>query len=159
MVKKLLPIPGFPNYYINDRGEVWSAWYGDMRQRVTHLYQGGVMVLLRRNKKSYHRAVSSLVLEAFVGPHPKGARCCCHADGDKTNNRLKNLEWRVKKEQCHSTKSHDEYKHTKLTGNQVKEIRILARRGFNCREIAEKYPVAAENVRAIVKRRTWKHIL
>lgn len=38
------------------------------------------------------RRVHTLVLEAFVGPRPKGL-VACHGDGDPMNARLENLRW------------------------------------------------------------------
>jgi hypothetical protein len=39
------------------------------------------------------RYVHDLVLEAWVGPRPPGRVHGCHADDNKTNNRLINLSW------------------------------------------------------------------
>ena len=38
-----------------------------------------------------------LVLEAFVGPRPRG-QMCCHADDNPDNNRLDNLRWGTSRE-------------------------------------------------------------
>lgn len=57
--------------------------------------------ILKEYKKMGYNAYSigtkkmyahSLVLEAFIGPRPKGYECA-HLDGSKTNNKLLNLKW------------------------------------------------------------------
>ena len=47
---------------------------------------------LSKDGKQKRCRVHALVLEAFVGPRPKGYQCN-HIDEDKGNNRLDNLEW------------------------------------------------------------------
>lgn len=44
------------------------------------------------NGKRGQYRVHTLVLEAFVGPCPKGMEAC-HNNGDKKDNRVKNLRW------------------------------------------------------------------
>jgi len=51
------------------------------------------------------KRVHRLVLEAFIGPAPKGT-ICCHNDGDPTNNRLENLRW-----DTHSSNTRDAIRH------------------------------------------------
>lgn len=53
-------------------------------------------MLCVRGKKT-QRVVAPLVLEAFVGPRPRGTECC-HWDGDPTNDALSNLRWGTSKE-------------------------------------------------------------
>jgi hypothetical protein len=45
----------------------------------------------------------------------------------------------------------------KLTNEQVLEIRRLEK-SRTCHELAEIYPVTARHIRAIWRRRVWKHI-
>jgi hypothetical protein len=57
---------------------------------------GYARVTLRRDGKSIHVAIHTLVLNAFVGPCPSGMECL-HDDGNKLNNRLDNLSWGTRK--------------------------------------------------------------
>jgi hypothetical protein len=53
-------------------------------------HTGGYRFVALRGKKQY---VHRLVMAAFVGPPPENAKDVNHIDGDKTNNRLDNLEY------------------------------------------------------------------
>jgi hypothetical protein len=55
-------------------------------------------VSLRREGKSYNRYVHRLVLEAFVGPCPKGMQSRHFPDKDTSNNALTNLQWGTPKQ-------------------------------------------------------------
>lgn len=47
---------------------------------------------------------------------------------------------------------------SKLTSEQVKQIRELAKQGFSTNVIARNFKVSKWNVEEIVKRKTWTHI-
>lgn len=49
-------------------------------------------VVLSKDKKSKCYRVHTLILEAFIGPKPKGFEAC-HKDDNGWNNSLKNLYW------------------------------------------------------------------
>lgn len=63
------------------------------------------VVCLSRSSKTRTLAVSRLVLEAFVGPAPKGHEAC-HRNGDTGDNRLSNLRWGT-----HATNGKDMVRH------------------------------------------------
>ena len=47
---------------------------------------------------------------------------------------------------------------SKLTSEQVKQIRELAKQGFSTNVIARNFKVSTWNIEEIVKRKTWTHI-
>ena len=47
---------------------------------------------------------------------------------------------------------------SKLTSEQVKHIRELAKQGFSTNVIARNFKVSTWNIEEIVKRKTWTHI-
>jgi hypothetical protein len=57
---------------------------------------GNIYVYLKDKKGKYHKHMTAqLVLETFVGPQPSQEHKPFHKDGNKTNNRVDNLEWKI----------------------------------------------------------------
>ena len=89
-----------------------------------------------------------------------------HKDGNKRNNRLENLEWVTASQNVrHSidilgvARARGENSAlSKLTENQVREIRRLLKQGLTRQEVACKFGVTTNNIRAIATGFTWKHI-
>lgn len=97
-----LPIVGYEGLYeVSNLGRVRSLSRNDYGSRVTtgrvlKLQQersGHLICYLSRGNKVKHGRVHRLVLEAFVGPAPKGKPYALHYDDDPKNNRLDNLRW------------------------------------------------------------------
>jgi hypothetical protein len=100
------PVVGHPNYEVSDQGRVRSIdrvvmRAGSRRAKPYAVFRKGQLlrpgpsnyghlsVVLGRGKT---RMVHTLVLEAFVGPRPKGMDAC-HGPGGTQDNRLENLRW------------------------------------------------------------------
>lgn len=89
-----LPIPGFEDYLVSDRGAIARMTpRGRKMLRPGHNVSGHLYVNLydvdgRRHREYVHR----LVLFAFVG-QPAPDQECCHWDDDPENNALTNLRW------------------------------------------------------------------
>lgn len=87
-------VRGFPDYAINEYGEIMNEWSG----RVLHARpnnQGFMMVNLIRNKKSSTRSVAMLVAEAFLdSPRNEAYNSIIHLNGDRSDCRAINLMWR-----------------------------------------------------------------
>lgn len=96
-------IKDFPNYEVSNMGRVRNKLTGNMiHQQVRK--RGYVKVQLWRNGKDYTRDVHRLVAISFLG-YKEGLEVN-HIDGDKSNNRINNLEWCTRKENVqHSVKT------------------------------------------------------
>lgn len=102
------PVVGYEGYYIvNEIGDVWSVDRMVDSKKGDTKYQRFVKgrelkhndsvwgyhdVVLNMNGLSKHRFVHRIVAEAFID-NPEGYSIVNHKDGDKTNNKVDNLEW------------------------------------------------------------------
>ena len=78
-----------------------------------------------------------------------------HIDGNKQNNLVSNLEICTTKQNCIHSLIIGTKGGVKLNENQVLEIRSSIK---NPHELASIYMVHVSNIRAILKRKSWKHI-
>ncbi len=127
---------------------------------------GYYIVCLHKNKKPKNHYIHSLVLNTFTKKKNKEYQCN-HIDGKKNNNRLDNLEWVTRKENCqHSrrlnlqyVKKGNELPHSKLNQEKVKEIRrIYSLRKFSFTEIGQMLDVGRGSVFNVVHGVCWRHI-
>lgn len=165
------PIPGYPGYRVSRLGEVQSCWTrhgrrclpSDSWRPLKPIDRGGYATvnLAREGRKSAHR-IHRLVLNAFLGPCPEGW-VGCHNDGDPSNNRIENLRWDTQQANVddalrHGTRAMGSRCNAKLVEDDVLEIRRLRADGVPTAELAGRYAVSEENIKAIVARRSWRHL-
>lgn len=89
------PIPGFPGYYADIDGGVYSTRRGCARRLRPVMHNGfpHVWVLAGYGNDTVRKIpVRVLILRAYVGPRP-ARHVCRHLNGDSTDNRLANLRW------------------------------------------------------------------
>lgn len=109
-------------------------------------------------KKFYF--VHRLVAELYV-PNPEGKPQVNHINGDKADNRAKNLEWVTNKEnRSHAVKNNlhlqgEDCPWHKLSVDDVTYIRDNPK-GLMQKELAEMFGVKPSTISGIVTRRTWK---
>jgi hypothetical protein len=87
-----------------------------------HLNQGHPTVVLKKDGKANVRAVSHLVYEAFLSAPARRYYQVAHKDGDRTNNRVVNLEWKTQPVE----RTPRPRRGRKLTLDQVQQIRAEA---------------------------------
>ena len=122
-------------------------------------------VSLHINGRQVYRVVHRIVLEAFIGVCPAG-KVTNHKNGNKTDNRLDNLEYVTPAENNNHARRcglwrparGEEHGFSKLTDEAVLEMRRLARAGVSLEKIAPRYGVTASNVSLIVRGKRWAHI-
>jgi len=168
-------ITGFGGCYrVGDDGSVWTCkipigyrqwgpsehWRPLMPQN-----KGGYLsVNLSLDGKLYYRAVSALVLEAFIGPRPDGAEACHFPDHSPLNNRLDNLRWGSKvenmgdKDRLGRQPRDATHPNTKVTAEQIVAIREAVAAGEWQRHVAKRFGVTCVCVNRAVTGRTWKDV-
>lgn len=124
--------------------------------------QGYRFVNLARGGKKQQVRIHRLVLGTFVGPAPEGM-VACHGDGDRANNDLANLRWDTPKANSddalrHGTRARGERCRSKLTEDDVLEIRRRRNEGESIAALAGRFVVTYQNILAIVSRRSWRHL-
>lgn len=126
---------------------------------------GHLQVDLRRNGSARNYLVHRLVLEAFTGPCPAGLETA-HLNGIPSDNRISNLIWTTRKENCRHKIIHgtilcgEKVWCARLSSSDVLEIRKLIKgKHFLIREIAARFGVARETIAGIKHGRTWKHLI
>lgn len=160
---KYRPIDGFPGYRVGSDGTVWSCkrrgsqqttypWRQLSIQTATNGYQ---FVSLAKKNERTQILVHKLVLTHFVGPRPVGMECA-HNNGIKTDNRVENLRWTTKRDNCNDRWQHGTmltgaaHPSAKLNKSQVLKISELLRSGkYTKSEIGAMFNVGASVVSGI----------
>jgi len=120
-------------------------------------------VSLARNNKYVKRCIHRIMAEAHI-PNPNDLPCALHIDDDKNNNHISNIYWGT-----HAQNGKDmiengtvsrgsKHKPSKLTEEQVLDIRKCLEKGDSGEVIAERYNVEKSTISCIKNRKTWKHI-
>jgi hypothetical protein len=167
MTEEWKPVVGYESYYeVSSLGRVKNA----RRDRILrgHVDRKGFVVisLCVPGRGQPTRQVQKLVVQAFVGPVPRGRRVY-HKNRNRKDNALPNLlvatpaEWyRLAAEMGHPTqafKSGEENIVAKLTNEQVRELRRMRASGLSYRQLATHFQVAvATAYRAANGGRHWK---
>lgn len=167
--ERWLPVPGYEFYDVSDLGRVRS-WHktpwnapGDKRanlpklrkqvKRKEYMY---VMLKETSNSKTLKNfTVHGLVALAFLGIRPDGFQVA-HGDGNGQNNNLENLSYKTPKENSADKIRHGTVAvgfglpHTKLSDEQIRDIREAASGGVKAKDLLTKYPVSISHIFDII---------
>lgn len=177
---KTITVKGFPDYLINEFGEVFSIACRANRGRPKNpikksqwICRGYKAVSIQNNGKQKKAFVHHLMLESFVGERPDGYQCR-HLDSNPLNNNLSNLKWGTRSENQMDRllvgRDNRGSKHgmSKLTKEQVIQIKKLGLEsnksvrkidsGGNYKNIAKMFNISPSTVGAIIKGRSWNWI-
>ncbi len=157
-------IPDWLGYCVGSDGSVWSCKkqgrYGGFAAcwRPRNLWPGSkgyLLVGLRSAGKNRMAKVHQLVLEAFRGPRPAKAESR-HLDSIRTNNEVGNLAWCTSSENRQDMIRRGTHNLQKLSNQEVREIRRLARTVGNA-SLAKRFGITRDYVRALCKKLYRKH--
>ena len=168
-MSEIRPIPGFEGYGASDDGLIWSAW-GMGKSGLTHQWirplrpgrqnSGYWIVALHRHGSQHTRTVHRLVWEAFHGPRPDGMEIN-HRNGDKADNSLANLELVTSsgnKAHARSIGLTPARTTSKLTPENVSEIRKALVAGESQSSVAARFGVRQPAISDIVTGKTWRGV-
>lgn len=167
-------IPGFDGFYkVGSDGSVWSNKTRANLNKRHRLWKcmklhinghGYPFVILTHNFKQTRVIVSRLVLTLFAGPPEPGMQACHFPDPDVRNNRLNNLRWGTAKDNADDRQIHshtaigERHGMSKLTADEVVEIRRRCASGENHKSIAGTFGISPSTVAGIKGRRWWNHV-
>jgi len=160
-------IPKFEKYEVSDLGRVRRVGSGKGARPGLILKQknnidGYLQVQFFRKNLMVHR----LVLSTFLGEFPDG-KVTNHIDGNKRNNKLKNLEFCTRRENMiHAIKvlkvkmgvNGEKHPNSKLKETDIPKIFDLRRRKWTCKKIGLLLGVTESAIHNVISGRTWKHL-
>ena len=147
------------NYEISSMGRVRHARTHRIR-KLTLGTNGYLHFSVKRPSGPWPTPVHRAVLEAFVGPAPEG-NVARHLNGDKLDNRLRNLCWGTVRENIADIAAHGrkavgrENGNARLTEEIVRDIRSSSEPGI---VLARRYRVANRTITSVRRRETWAHV-
>jgi hypothetical protein len=122
-----------------------------------------IVSLCDADNRHHTRAVHRLVLETFTGPKQIGQECR-HLDGNIRNNALTNLRWGTAAENMADKIAHGTWVrgsrvgNSRLTEQQVREIKARLTQKEPHASIALEYGVKTVTISAISSGRNWSWI-
>ena len=152
-------IDGFPGYLVSSHGHVYSEKRKKIRLKPEASEQGHLRVSLFRDggpRRGERILVHRLVLSAFSGPPPSNESQGRHLDGNPSNNAVGNLIWGDQVENWKDSKAHGNFRrYSKLTPEQVDQIRARGESGESATSISKDFPVSDTQVRNIIDGKQW----
>lgn len=160
-------IKGFDGYYCDFNGNIFSDKSGSLKKmKLKTTTRGYCSVMLYCGSRGSGRdiLVHRIVAELFVDNINKNKEVN-HIDGVKTNNYAGNLEWVSRKEnENHARKflgkdlKGSKHKLSKLTEDQVIELRKLREYGWTYIRLSKKFGIGISQAHRICKRLKWGHV-
>ena len=155
-------LPRAPQYLCSNLGNIKSLRYQrNLNGCKNNCGYARVQLGSSKNKHFIHRLVAECFLEA-----KEGNVFVNHKDGNKSNNRVDNLEWcTMKTNNIHAVQTGlrnpvkgESHPQSKLTEKNAIEIIRLLNQGINCTQIGKRFSVDRKTIADIKNGKTWKHL-
>lgn len=157
-----MDIPGCSRYQASSLGKIRSNFGKILKQREMENGYFTVCIISDFETRWYPRLVSRLVCSAFHGPAGTEDVQVRHLNGLRFDNRSENLQWGTPIENQHDRKVHGTHLSgssgpgSKLTPDDISEIRRMLGAGMVQRRIAEKFNVDPATICFIKKGKTYR---
>lgn len=152
-----VPVPGYEGIYsVTKNGTVFSlprktSKKLNIMNPVDNMKAGYLRVVLTKEGRSKLWYIHRLVALAYI-PNPDNKPMVNHKNGNKRDNRVKNLEWVTCMENHTHAFEHGLYPQRKIHPSQKKEVFDLLKSGVPVREVAERYGMKPGGVYSLVYR-------
>lgn len=160
-------------YEASTEGQIRNARTGKILKQFNNLFGYKVLTVRPEPNKQINVRVHRLITEVFLGKCPEGF-VVNHKDGNKTNNRIENLEY-VTPSQNNQHALDTGLRHTadmakivprgenhhcaKITESDVRNIlRLRKSTGYGRRKLAKITGISYSIIGHILSGRSWKHI-
>ena len=163
-------IPGYNRrYFINEQGDVWSAFKKGLMSPQTDATHPYPWVLLRENGRSQPRTVYYLMRLTWMPMAPgkvgtrRGEWCVNHKDGNKLNSNIDNLEWTTTEGNArHAWENKmqafgEAKKNAAFNSKQVTMIRLRVKYGESAYALSKEFNVAHNTIKKICRFDSWKY--
>lgn len=163
-------IPGYPEYFASEQGEIYSGRQGELRKIATRPHKGYLHVNIKTGYGRHTQKkepVHKLVLLAFHGHKPNEDMVCRHLNGNPTDNQPMNLKWGTTTENVQDSIRHgtavclrlgEEHPASKLSVGQILFIHNESNKGVRQKTLADMFGIDQKHVSNIKLKRTWKHL-
>lgn len=144
------PCPKNPGYFANTYGEIIGprGWI----LAASKSSDGYRRVVANKKTKLAHR----MIAEALI-PNPLGFKNINHINGDKSDNRVVNLEWCTQRQNiAHAHLSGLCNHFTKIDEITAITVITMGNSGFGPSDIEKTGFISRQNANAILKNRSWK---
>jgi len=158
-------IPNFSRYKISSDGDLYGI--NGRKMKLFKTAKGYFRTsLVCDDGKKRTMLIHRLVAMTFI-PEVDDKPYINHKDGNKTNNKIDNLEWcTVKENNIHAYKNGlarhfvgEDHGNSKLNNKTVLSIRSTYKKGkISYQSLAEKYGVGKSMIGYIIQNKNWKHI-
>lgn len=164
MTRELRPVEGATRHLVGSDGSVYGVRGRLMVPSINSRGYLAVSIYTDARERTTQR-VHQLVAAAFLGTRPPGMQIN-HINGNKSDNRVENLEYVTRSENVHHSYDVLGAKKPKgvingnarLTPEIVQEIRRKRADGFSSRALADLYAIDRSHVNGLVRRRFWDHV-
>ena len=151
---------------LDKNGEIWRQYRKKpndkqlikiKRRKVGHITRYGYKdIAVIHNEKTYVFRIHRIIWVYHHGRIPEG-KVINHIDGNKTNNRIENLE-----AVTHSENSIHSFKNNlrviKLTRDDVREMKYLLKIGYPVKFLSKRYNISKRHIYSIKKGEAWHYV-